>query len=211
MNIPVKKISVLSMLLSLGVIFNYVSTFIPFFAFAFLNVDLSVAFVLLAFSLYGYWSAFFMCFAIGLFSIAWSTTGIIGPMILIVSNLSFISIYFLISKLIKIKKIEILNVIISIIINAIFLSIINGIIFTPIFLNMFTDIKTINFIEIANNYNSGLWYEKLKIYFMFIPDYWLGIFSLYTSFNLFKFLIGGIAFIIFKKIIEKNDLLNIKN
>ncbi|MGL5640301.1 MAG: MPN527 family putative ECF transporter permease subunit [Mycoplasmoidaceae bacterium] len=211
MNIPVKKISFLSMILSLGVVFNYISTFIPFFIFSFLNVDLSVAFLLLAFSLYGYWSAFFMCFAIGLFSIFWSTTGIIGPIILIVSNLSFISIYFLISKIIKIKNLEILNLFFSIIINAIFLAILNGMIFTPIFLNMFTDIKTINFVEITNNYNSGLWYEKLKVYFMFIPDYWLGIFSLYISFNLFKFLIGGITFIIFKKIIEKNNLLNNKN
>ncbi|MGL5591649.1 MAG: MPN527 family putative ECF transporter permease subunit [Mycoplasmoidaceae bacterium] len=211
MNIQVKKISFISMLLSLGVVFNYISTFIPFFAFTFLNVDLSVAFIMLAFSFYGYWSAFFMSVAIGLLSIAWSTTGIIGPIILIISNLSFISIYFLVSQLIKMKKLTMLNIFISIIINAVFLAIINGMIFTPIFLNMFTDIKTINFIEIANNYNSGLWYEKIKVYLMFIPDYWLGILSLYTSFNLFKFLIGGIAFILFKKIIEKNDLLNIKN
>ncbi|MGL4617186.1 MAG: MPN527 family putative ECF transporter permease subunit [Mycoplasmoidaceae bacterium] len=211
MNIPVKKISVLSMLLSLGVVSNYISTFIPFFTFAFLNIDLSIAFVLLAFSLYGYWSAFFMCFAIGFFNIAFSTTGIIGPIILIISNLSFISIYILISKLIRIKKMKMFNLFFTIIINSLFLVILNGMIFTPVFINVFTDIKNMSFIEIANNYNNGLWYEKLKLYFMFIPDYWLGIFSLYISFNLFKFLINVIIFILFKKMIEKNDLINIKN
>lgn len=208
MNTSIKKISILAMFLSLGIIFNYVSTFIPFFAFTFLNVDLSIVFVMLSFYLNGYWSAFFICFAIGFFGIFWSTSGIIGPIILIISNLCFITIYFMFSILIKKKKLEILNLINSILVNSIFLAIVNGIIFTPIFLNIFTDIDNMNFIEIANKYNSGIWYEKLKIYFMFIPNYWMGIFSLYTSFNLFKFSIGGIAFIIFKKAIEKNDLIN---
>lgn len=208
MKISVKKISISAMLLSLAVIFNYISTFIPFFAFAFLNVDLSIAFVLLSFHLIGYLNSFFICFAIGLFSIGWSTTGVIGPLILIISNLTFITIYFISSKLIRGQKLQILNLFNAIIFNSILLAFLNGLFFTPLFLYVFTDVKTINFIEISNNYNSGLWFEKLKIYFMFITNYWLGTFSLYISFNLFKFLIGGIAFIILKNMIERNDLLN---
>ena len=208
MKISVKKISISAMLLSLWVTFNYISTFTSSIAFAFLHVDLSIAFVLLSFHLIGYLNSFFICFAIGLFSIGWSTTGVIGPLILIISNLTFITIYFISSKLIRGQKLQILNLFNAIITNSILLAFLNGIFFTPLFLYVFTDVKTINFIEISNNYNSGLWFEKLKIYFMFIPNYWLGTFSLYISFNLFKFLIGGIAFIILKNMIERNDLLN---
>ena len=88
--------------------------------------------------------------------IGWSTTGVIGPLILIISNLTSITIYFISTKLIRGQKLQILNLFNAIITNSILLAFLNGIFFTPLFLYVFTDVKTINFIEISNNYNSGL-------------------------------------------------------
>ncbi|MGL4647154.1 MAG: MPN527 family putative ECF transporter permease subunit [Mycoplasmoidaceae bacterium] len=207
MNLTIKKIVWVAMFLVLGILFSYASNFIPFFAFGFLKIDISIIFFLVPISLVGYRSSIFIIIIIGITNIAWSTTAFIGPLILIISNIVFVTCYFLLNKIIKIKHAKLINLIVATLVCSFIITLLNGIFFTPLFINFFTDVKTISFIEISNNYNNGLWYDKLKFFLMFIPDYWGGIFALYIGFNLLKFGIGSILYFMIDKLLTKNQIL----
>lgn len=177
----------------------------------YLNLDLSLVFIIpLIFACGLYWSNFagIVC---ALFVFAWSANGgWIGVIFNIVVNVAIINfiylIYFVCLK--KTKLIFYIKLLITFVLTLIFMmlfcSATNGILFTPLYWQWYGYMKTISFIEAEKIYN-----QNPTIWLLYIPNYWGGIFALYSSFNAFKFatvfiiLYPALCSLIRAKIIDK--------
>ncbi|WP_417568644.1 MPN527 family putative ECF transporter permease subunit [Mycoplasma bradburyae] len=186
------KLSFNASMLALAIIFAYFSSLIkiPFFSSLSLTIDISIVFLLPVIYISSLISALMLSLTLSLVHFIWNPSNWIGIIFLTIINVFVILIFCFLNWLfnktnLKNKKIKWLIIWILIIpISMVLFSAINGILITPLYWWWFRAVKTINFIEIANYYNST---NNLRFFLLFIDDYWTGIFALYSFFNFAKF------------------------
>ncbi len=179
-------------MLALAIIFAYLSSLIriPFFSSLSLTIDISIVFLIPVIYISSIGSALTLAVSLSLIHFIWNSTNWIGIIFLTIINIFTIIIFTFFNWLLNLTKLKTKKVkwlIIWILIIPIFMfifSAINGILITPLYWWWFRAVKTVNFIEVAKYYNSN---SNLRFFLLFINDYWTGIFSLYSLFNLIKF------------------------
>lgn len=197
-SVKTKSMTLSAMSLSFYTIFAFIgNTYFPLPIFGnFLNLDISLVFLIpLAFMCSVKWW-FTSAFLSGFFNFLWAGAGgWIGAIFNVMVNVFTLFVFWGLKKLIiknnkeKLLKIKIALVIfISTIICILFNCVINGILFTPLYWWSY-QIGPASFIEMEKIYNST---ESLHGYLLFIPKYWPAIFATYGSFNLLKFGLVGI-------------------
>lgn len=209
----IKKISITSIFLSMAIIFSYLSTWMPLdFLSPFLKINLSSIFlgiILLSVNFkYAVFSTIVSSFV--QFAGASPSTTYVGVLINMISNLIFISILFIINKLLlprTLKKSHNLQLglkkynvkwhyaseILTVLLTSLTLTVLNGILFTPLNWYVFSllpGLNSISFLEAESIYNSS---SGAQVLMLGIPNYWAGIFALYMSFNLLNFSIVSIG------------------
>nr|WP_255565862.1 hypothetical protein [Mycoplasma sp. E35C] len=181
-------------MLALAIIFAYVSSLIriPFFSNLSLTIDISVVFLIPVIYISSLASSLLLASVLSLIHFIWNPSNWIGILFLTITNIFTILIFYLLNLILnktklRSKKAKWLVIWLLIVPISMFLySAINGILITPLYWWWFKAVNTINFIEVANYYNSV---SNLRAYLLFINDYWTGIFSLYSFFNLIKFVL----------------------
>ncbi|MDE7075329.1 MAG: hypothetical protein K2O21_01680 [Malacoplasma sp.] len=228
-SIRIRSMAITAMMLALYIIFAWIGNQFFHLAFlaSFLNLDISLIFLIpLVFICNWRWWLFaaivggvstFMYAGAG----AW--IGAVYNIVLNVVTLSFVfwlkiwiidknyffkkinnqkkeNLKFLFKFEFKAGLISIITFVFSVFIN----SLLNGLIFTPLYMNFyFSDIfPNAWFIDVQNIYNSSFG-ENARWFLLFIPDYWSGVFALYSAFNAIKFgvvilLIYPILLLLFK-------------
>lgn len=211
-KIIIRKIALTSVLTSLSVILSIISNFIRMPFASFLTLDISLIPLLVIVYAINFRYAFFSIIATGLSGfIPPNSGGWIGVLINTISHLIFVTTWFsflqIYKRFTKSNYTSInLSLITSIILISLILTILNGLFFTPLYWWYYGILHSISFIEAMNKYNGG---EIGHIMLLGIPNYWLGIFALYISFNLIKFLLISYLFfvviciLIKSKVIEK--------
>lgn len=227
----IRAMTITSCLLAASILISFISNFIKIsFLGDFLTLDLSLVFIIpLIFICNVYWSLLsgVIC---GLFSFAWSAGLWIGPLLNITVNILTILLvylfYFKVFRIIKNKQIKktivnnkvvfnlnnyfyfyiklIITLLLTLIITTLVMAFLNGIVFTPLYWWAYNLLDSPSFV-IANK-----WYKDNgpNLYLLYLPDYWSGIFGLYTSFNVFKLSIVFILVYFPITIIVKSDLAN---
>ncbi|WP_027123867.1 MPN527 family putative ECF transporter permease subunit [Mycoplasmoides pirum] len=207
-------------MLGISTLFAFIGTFIkiPFFAQMSLDIDISIIFIIPIIFICSLKWALLSGFINAILHFAWNASNWIGILILLISNLLTILIFsffkYIVEKNenIKPKKTKWIYIwFLSIIFLTLFLTILNGILFTPLYWwwispGLFTNI---NFIETSKIYNEN---PNLHIYLLGIPNYWAGIFGLYSFFNLIKFVLISLfsipILIFFQKYSMTSNLFN---
>lgn len=176
-----------AMMLALAIITSLISEFIsiPFFSQLKLTFDISVVFlVACAFFVSLGWSLT-ITLASALTSFFWNTNNVIGVLTATLANLStilFTRLYFCLFS--KRRFCWIFVFLFTTLSNALLLTTLNGILITPLFWYYFGYVQTPNFLIVAEQYNKN---TDFHFFFFGINNYWLGIFCLYSFFNLVKF------------------------
>lgn len=185
-------------MLGLGIIFSYFSNWvkIPFFSQLSLTIDLSIIFIIPVIFLCSLAWALSNAAILSLLNFIWNGSNWIGIIFLLLVNLVTVLLFYLLYIIfnktkIRNKKFKWLVIwVFVIILNTIIFTVLNGIIFTPLYWWWYANGQfPLNFIEVQKIYNST---NYLQIYLLGIPDYWSGIWSLYTIFNLIKFILTAI-------------------
>lgn len=212
-TIRIRSMTITSIMLGFYAIFAFFGNSyfpIPFLG-NFLNMDISLVFLIpLVFICNAKW---WLSAAVisGFFNFLWAGAGgYVGALFNIVLNTLTLTSFF-ISKCLIIKKLTNIKLRILILLFVNLLTVIlmnctlNGLFFTPLYWMTYQIIKTPFFIEASNVYNNS---DSLKSWLLFIPDYWTGIFGLYSAFNLLKF--GVICLLLFPIliVIYKSNIVN---
>lgn len=199
----IRSMCITAIMLALYMIFCYIGN--TFFSLAFLadflKLDFSLVFlIILVFVCKWQWWLFAGIVG-GLANFLWggSSSGYIGPLFNVVLNILTLSFLFLMKFVfipkdintlkqtknkfhfgieLRILVICIITFFYSILINCL----LNGIIFTPLYMQLYYHYDSVWFIDVAKKYN-----KNPNALLLFIPDYWTGIFALYSAFNAIKF------------------------
>lgn len=171
---------------------------LPFLA-NFLNLDISLVFLIpLVFICPIKWWISSSLIS-GFFNFLWASSGgWVGALFNVIVNFTTLLVfYFLNIFLLERKKNKkhfvfylILSLIIALVVLVLFNCFINGIFFTPLYWWSFGIITSPSFLFAQQAYES---YDSLKVWLLFIPNYWDGIMTLYSIFNSLKF---GITFVL---------------
>ncbi len=220
-KILIFDIAIISILLSLGILFSYLSNFFTLPFAPWLTIDISPFFyIMIYFCIRNVKGVIWTIFSIligSVFNFIYNPySGWIGVVINISSNLLFFVIILIFYKLISFLKLKdkikyIIFNLLSIIVISLLLCLLNGLLFTPLYWYVFDvgNFNSFSYIEIMNWYNS-----EPNIWLLYIPNYWTGIFGLYSAFNFIKFGIIGVLLIstlfIFNKQITKINSENMK-
>ncbi|MDE6429252.1 MAG: hypothetical protein K2K18_01930, partial [Malacoplasma sp.] len=212
-SIRIRSMVITAMMLSLYIIFAWLGN--QFFNLAFLanflNLDISLLFLIpLVFICNWRWWLFAAIMG-GVSTFMYAGAGVwIGAVYNIVLNLVTLSFIYLLKifivdnnyflKRAKDKKNNLLKVffkfefqagliaVITFIFSVFINCLLNGLIFTPLYMNLYLNNIFPNawFIDVENIYNSSSGQEA-RWFLLFIPNYWTGIFALYSAFNAIKF------------------------
>lgn len=191
-KLSIKSMALTSIMLALNAIFSFVSnTYLPLpFLSSFLTFDISLIFLV---------PIIFLCdkkwwiiasFGSGLFTFLWSGVGgWVGAIFNVIVNVCFSFLFFCSKKIYtkdnKLnKKSFIFSLVVKLIIIILFNCLLNGFLFTPLYWWTFNVINSPNFLLAEKIYNSN---ESLRLYLFYMPNYWSGIFTLYSLFSLLKF------------------------
>lgn len=211
----IRSMVITAVLLALYIIFCYLgNTFFHLtFLSSFLNLDFSLVFLILLVFICNWQRWLFSGIVGGLANFIWAGTGgYIGVIFNIVLNVTTLSFVFLMKcifipkningKFIKSKlfideqekikdsintknfgiELRILIICsITFVYSLITNCLLNGIIFTPLYMQYYLNMSAW-FIKTAKEYNANP-----NAFLLFIPDYWTGIFTLYSIFNSIKF------------------------
>lgn len=188
------KLAFSASMISLATILSFVSSLIkiPFLAQLSLTIDISIICIIPLIFICSLSWANLSGVAIALLNFVWDAHNWIGILILLVANVVTTTLFYLLykatlwsKKLAHTKRKWIIIWLLIIIINTLVFTILNGIIFTPLYWWWFAPNQfSLNFIEVEKIYNSN---PYLHVYLLGIPDYWTGIFALYSILNLIKF------------------------
>lgn len=209
-KILIKKIVLTSVLTSLSIILSITFNFIRMPFASFLTLDISLMPLLIIAYTINFRYTFFSIIVVGLSGfMPPNSGGWIGVLINTISHLIFVTIWFsflqIFKKFTKNNYVSInLSLIASIILISLILTIINGIFFTPLYWWYYGMLHSISFVEAINKYNGG---EIGHIILLGMPNYWLGIFALYISFNLIKFVLISYLFFIVICILIKSKFM----
>lgn len=190
-SLRIKKMVITSIFIALSIITSFSTNFIslPFLA-SFLTLDISLIFIIALLVITSYYWALFAGITLGCFSFIWSSGIWIGAVFNIIVNVFTITIIWIFDKYVfkNIKNYWLkwgYNLISTLIIITFSFTLLNGILFQPLWWWFFnTPLKSISFIEAEFLYNNNF---ISHAFLLWMPNYWSGIFALYTSFNLFKF------------------------
>lgn len=223
----IRSMVITAILLALYIIFCYVgNTFFHLtFLANFLNLDFSLVFLIILVFICKWQWWLFAGIVGGLANFLWAGVGgYVGVIFNIILNLTTLSFVFLMkhffiercvsnNKLnqvtntvndslnhkkksfkkihgieLRILTICVITFIYSIILNCL----LNGILFTPLYMQLYHMTQSAWFIETAKEYNANP-----NALLLFIPDYWTGIFTLYSAFNAIKFgLVLSLSFVL---------------
>lgn len=189
-NILIRSITITAILTSFAMITSYSTDFIKLgFLNSFLSLDLSLIFVIPLIFICGIKWAFISSLILSCFSfINGGISSWIGPLFnLFINTFVVFIIYLIYFKVIRIQNIKIrllITSLIALMLIILFSCLLNGFIFTPLYVAYFNnDWKLASFIELLKDENK----DKFIAFTLGIPNYWLGIFSLYSAFNAIKF------------------------
>ncbi|UUD37271.1 hypothetical protein NPA09_01725 [Mycoplasmopsis equigenitalium] len=203
------KIAYLSMMLALVILFNYLSNFMT--VFQFLKLDLSSIFIIISFiyiSKIGAISLALIRFGIGpsYSHLGYDPVSVLGHSILLITTIILVLLLWLMMFLIKkvntsfIKK-QVLVYSVSVIICSLIMFILNALLFTPAYLYLFNSVKSIDFRPLAANW------ENMKWMTLGIENYWLGMFVLYSAFNLLSYGLNALASILLEIAFSKSNII----
>lgn len=214
-TIRIRSMTLTSVMLGFYLIFAFFcNTYLPIpFLGGFLNFDISLFFLIpLVFICSSKWWVSAGIIG-GLMCFIWAGSGgWVGAIFNIVVNLLTLGSFFVLkivfidltSKkflVFKLLLILFLSLIIIIFINCL----LNGLIFTPLYWWTYSIIKIPSFVEAENTYNSN---DSLRVWLLFVPKYWDGIFALYSAFNLLKFGVISILMFPLLLIMYKSNIVN---
>ncbi|OYD27179.1 hypothetical protein EI74_0082 [Mycoplasma testudineum] len=228
----VKKMVFSALMLTLVLLFSFLATLSG--VFNFLNIDISIIFILITIVVAGYPFGFLLLIlklAIGpSFNGSYHAIGMIGHLLVFIAFLTFITLFYLIlnvaflikSKNNKLKKTKfvvndmlkelkyyeiILYLVLATIITTLFMSTLNTFIFNAIYFNLFRMIEDASLSTIVRTYNQN---DALRVFFFYIPNYYAASYSLYITFNLIQFGISTVVAFLFiltyKKTGQRFDL-----
>lgn len=233
-SIRIRSMVITAMMLALYIIFSWIGNqfFNLAFLASFLNLDISLIFLIpLVFICNWRWWLFAAIVggaADFLYAGAGAWIGAIYNIVLNVTTLSFIFLlkfwiidnnFFIkennnqknyLNIFLKFESKAFIVCFISFLFSVFINCLLNGLIFTPLYMNLYLSYIFPNawFINVENIYNSSSGAEA-RWFLLFIPDYWTGIFALYSAFNAIKFgivliLIYPILLLLFKTDIANN-------
>ncbi|MCF0217460.1 MAG: hypothetical protein HUJ42_00235 [Malacoplasma sp.] len=235
-SIQIRSMVITAMLLALYIIFAAIGNlyFKMTFLASFLNLDISLIFLIpLVFICRWQWWMF-AAIAGGLANFIWAGVGgYIGAIYNVVLNVITLSFVFLLKFLLfdkqnkkainedannlvnnnqserlkywKIVAICIISFAYSILVNCV----LNGIIFTPLYMNLYMpkSFVSVSFIEVEKIYNNTN-NSDARAMLLYIPNYWTGIFALYSAFNGIKFSIVFLVLIPILIMLDKTNIVN---
>ncbi|ADK87200.1 MPN527 family putative ECF transporter permease subunit [Mycoplasmoides pneumoniae] len=181
------NLSFSAMMLALALIASFVSHFIsiPFLSALKLTIDISSVFLIACAFFVSYSWALVITVALSLCSFIWDGNNWIGILTLTIANfaiVSFTRLYFHIFAQIKLRWLWVFSL--ATLSNTLLLTTLNGLLITPLYWYWFGYVPTANFVEVAKIYNKTPYFH----FFLFgVPNYWVGIFALYSLFNVIKF------------------------
>ncbi|UCU27764.1 MPN527 family putative ECF transporter permease subunit [Mycoplasma anserisalpingitidis] len=194
-KIIIFRIAILSIFLALVLIFDFISKFLKI---SFFTVELTTIFIFVFFVNINIVDGFVLIFLRFLLKVFVTgdtdlLTNLIGNVILLISNLTFIFTYLLFMKIFRKKDTNfvlktIISFVCSVIITSLVMSLLNTFIFNSLYFYSFKLLERPSLSLLLENYQS-----KFKGYFLGINNYFLGSLAIYLSFNLFN---GFIIFII---------------
>ncbi|TQC51439.1 hypothetical protein E1I18_02545 [Mycoplasmopsis mucosicanis] len=202
-NNVVYKIVLTSLFLALAIIIDFTGKFMPFNSF--LKFNFSLIFVLATFRIVGkLWGilVLVLIFVIGpsYSELGYSAIGVLGHGLLVVAQATFIAFYllfhwcslnFIIKKSYSPKLRENLANITAFIFASICATLVmvavNIFISTPLYFYLFKAISSPNFLELSSQYN-----EKFKALFFGIPNYYVGTFVVFGTFNIANYTINSV-------------------
>ncbi|MFV8470457.1 MPN527 family putative ECF transporter permease subunit [Mycoplasma sp. AA7A] len=202
---PSYKIAFSGIMLALAIILSIVSTFLKFTSFLSFNLSLVPIFIVftyigLNFALVVSFSRFLIVPLISSAITMNAGIGIeyLGNFIVFVSQLFFFGFFYLLYRVVNWAKISspLIKVLLVMILSALAVSIImpilNTFLFNLIYFYMLSLIKSFSLNELANSYDNSF-----KYFFLGIPNYYMGSFTVYFIFNLANILINCIIIYIF--------------
>ncbi|MEE3928185.1 hypothetical protein V2E24_01155 [Mycoplasmopsis ciconiae] len=224
----IHKIVLTSILLALTLLVSYGSSFLKFPFADFLSFDLSIVFVFVTWHYVGFVYVCLLQISRFLISPLFShtsdiATSYLGVFILILTQMLFIGVFLGIKHLFFYRKEKINStpyqtrffrvvrmsvvVIFTITFAALIMATLNTFIFNLIYFKLFRILNHVSLGELLEKYDS-----TFKVFFFYIPDYYLGSYALYTSFNAMNLLINS-TFVVLVLIFEENTniLSRIKN
>ncbi|WP_208895079.1 MPN527 family putative ECF transporter permease subunit [Ureaplasma diversum] len=183
-GVIIKQYTTSSLVLGISILVCYGSSFLKF---SFLSLDFSLACLsVLVFKVrykYILLATILLCISNLMHSSNW-----VGLLVVSLNNLLFMHLLILFYHLyyLRVKKQIMIHLsiifFISSVITLLFNVIMNGILYTPLYWYSFNLIKNPSILAAKTFYE-----QKPNLYLLYIPDYWAGIFTLYTIFNLIKY------------------------
>lgn len=188
------RISILSIFLSLVLIFDFISKFLKI---SFFTIELTTVFIFIFFVYISFIDGFILIFLRLLLKVFITgssdiLTNLIGNTILFIANITLVLTYILFMKVLKKNSMNfhvksILSFIVSTLITAIVMSLLNTFVFNSLYFYSFKLLEKPFLTLLLENYQT-----KFKGYFLGIDNYFLGSITLYLGFNLLN---GFIIFI----------------
>ncbi|MCV3743404.1 hypothetical protein OF377_00690 [Ureaplasma sp. ES3154-GEN] len=172
-----------AVMLAMFLLINFLSSFLKF---NFLVFDFAMVSVLVLAYRVRIRYVYLVTVLGSLFNFFYSSASWIGVMIVSVNNLIFISwcllfIRVIFKKFFHLKRFLLINVLLSALITSLISVLLNITLFTPLYWYTYQLVRTMNFVQIANNYQPNP-------YLLNAPNYYAGNFALYLPFNLLKYL-----------------------
>lgn len=180
------KISFTGIMLSLVILFQFLEQFMPFGEFGFVKFNFSIIFIFATAFIAGMPWAYFLLilrFAIGpaLGQGGYNEFAIIGHIILMVSGVLLLSLFWITTKITKFNKLWkyiVVSISITLIVSLI-MSLLNALVFTRWYFAAFSGSWTI--LPFNEAYEQ---YDNVKFAYFFIPNYWWGNIAVYGVFNI---------------------------
>lgn len=206
-NHKIGTITHVGMILALVILFNYLANFMPF---GFLEFDFSLIFIVICFMYISKSGTFIIIFIRFLVGPSYSKLGydlisVIGHIILALTTLLFIFVYWFVNNFLQkiitnfyIK--QSISLTISVIVVSFIITLLNGFLFTPIYFYLFNSVVNIHYQSLIVNWN------QFKGLFFNLPNYWLGIFVFYGTFNFANLISNSLIIFLFESFINKTQL-----
>lgn len=179
------------MMLALVILFQFLEKYMPFGDFGFVKFNLSLAFILVAVAHVGYiWggSLLILRFVFGplLSGEGYAPMSVIGQVILLIAGLIAISLFWVFKsrngKYTTWQKLYKTFIVIGL--TSVIMAILNAVVFTPWYLGAFNggSWTSVGLKEAINQY------QYITPFYFGIPNYWAGMLTVYTVFNIINML-----------------------
>lgn len=187
----VYRITITGIFFALVLLFQYFEKFMPFIN-TYLKLNFSLIFILPIFYLAGPFLGLFVLILRFIFgpllgTLGYDLAGIIAHLILFISTIITLFIYFLNTFLFKkinnLKYRYLITAITTIVITAFILAILNGLLFTPLFWWAFKYLPIISYNDAKLMYQQN---EFIQIAHFGLKNYWAGILVVYIFGNMFN-------------------------